>query len=129
VRYPPPKSLEGALHEEWRLLANISRSPRRPVGIGVLIHASLESQVRLLPPVLPPDTPEKEWAEAVNGRLLHIQLERPQLTTWWIVGIYQHVARPDNSTKRDRLLQCLTALKEEAACTKWLLPMHHYLGS
>jgi hypothetical protein len=101
------KSLEGALHEEWHLVADICHPPMRPVGIGVLLHVSLASQVQRIQPARPQEISEAEWSEAVSGRLLHLQLVRPQVkATWWIVGIYQHVAKPENKSKRGCLLQC-----------------------
>ena len=101
----------------------------RPVGIGVLLHVSLASQVQRIQPARPKEISEAEWSEAVSGRLLHLQLVRPQVkATWWIVGIYQHVAKPENKSKRDRLLQCLANIKETAARNNYFLlitPMLH----
>ncbi len=33
--------------------------------------------------------------------------------TWWIVGIYRHVAKPGDATRRRRLLKCLAVRNEK----------------
>ena len=47
--------------------------------------------------------------------MLHLQISRPtSAKTWWLVGIYQHVAKPTNVTRRQNLLRCLADIKQRA---------------
>jgi len=107
--------LEGAVQDEWQLLTDVRRQPCRPMGIGVLLHTSLAPRTQQIPIPRPPGIPNDEWEEAVGGRLFHLQIASPLTkATWWVVGIYQHVAKKDNALKRTRLLQCLAEITERA---------------
>jgi hypothetical protein len=87
------KRLESLLKDEWFVLTSISDSPGRPVEIGVVIHCSLANCITTTQVTTPGDAEQEVWSRAVNGRIMHLQLSRPELPyTWHIVGIYQHVA-------------------------------------
>jgi len=107
--------LESAVQREWLLLTDIRQLPYRPMGIGVLVHSSLASQAQQLQVLRPPDAPESEWEEAVSGRIFLLQIKKPfGNVTWWVVGIYQHVANAGNARKRTLLLRCLADIAERA---------------
>ncbi len=67
--------LEGALFNEWHFLANISGARTGAGEVGVLIHASLASKAHRVDIVRPPDINDAEWCEAVEGRILHLQVD------------------------------------------------------
>ena len=110
------KELELELGEEWFLLTEISAAAGRPVGVGALIHSSLARHATKLEVVRPPGIASESWSEAVQGRILLLQLSRPELScTWWFVGVYQHIASETNDPARHLLMLTLGHLKVLAA--------------
>jgi hypothetical protein len=83
--------------------------------MGALVHASLASQSRQIDLIRPPNLTVEEWSDAVDGRVMHLQVDMQQVSeTWWIIGIYQHVAKPENALRRQRVLECLADIKQRA---------------
>ena len=83
--------------------------------MGALIHASLALHAEQLKIDRPADVLEPHWRAAVDGRVLHLQIKRPLAPkVWWIVGIYQHVAKAANAEKRKILFRCLEDIRARA---------------
>ena len=106
--------IESATQAEWMLLSDVAPDWSYP-GLGVLIHASLDSQVCTMELERPDTIPAERWLPAVQGRIIHLKLSRPLTPhTCWFVGIYQHVADSVNDGKREILLGCLADIKRRA---------------
>ncbi len=64
----------------------------------MLVHASLVTKSHQVDHVRPPDIGDEERCEAMDERILHLEVDMNLVSkTWWIVGIYQHVAKPGNA--------------------------------
>jgi len=107
--------LELGLAEEWFLVTDIRTGEGRPLGIGALLHASLARQVSKIELVCPPGLDVTKWKAAVEGRILIVEVSRPELShSWWFGGVYQHVAEVANSEARDLILCTLNHMQHLA---------------
>ena len=101
--------------------SNIRKEAGYPVGSGVAIHASAAKYVSKWDMICPSGMTgidDKQWMAAVSGRLLGLQLRRPEMTSpFFLIGVNQHVAKDDNAALREMLLQTLAHMNALAlAC-------------
>jgi hypothetical protein len=88
--------LEAELDDEWFLWTDTSLSapPGYPVGMGAVIHCSLAQYIRKVELPCPLEVNREVWRRAVAGRLMQLEVSRPELRIpWRFIGIYQHVAK------------------------------------
>jgi hypothetical protein len=93
------------------VLSNISvhRPKRRATGIAAVVHCSLAKYITVEETRCPEGMEQDSWLNAISGRILHLKLTRQQcLHTWHLLCIYEHVASPDNTELRSRLLSSIT---------------------
>ena len=119
------QTLERKLGDEWFVLSNISvpRSKRRATGIAAIVHCSLAKSITVEETVEETRCPEgmeqDSWLKAISGRILHLKLIRQQCPhTWHLLGIYQHVASPDKTELRSRLLSSITDIMTEVTAAQ-----------
>jgi len=109
--------IERKLGDEWFVLSNIStpHQKRRATGIAAVIHCSLAKSITLEEARCPVGMEQDSWQQAISGRILHLMLARQQCPhTWHLLGVYQHVASPDNTELRNQLLSSLTDIMNAA---------------
>ena len=95
------------------MTTNISSLPGRPVGIGAVVHCSLANYMI---DCVVPDPGGIDGAAAVDGRILHLKITRPETPhTWHFVGVYQHVARSTNIGARNLLRATLHGIIDQAS--------------
>ena len=110
------KDLERELGDEWFLLSDISAATGMPTGIGAVLHTSLARCVTKLEVICPPGLAQESWTQAVQGRIMLLQLSRPdQPSSVWFIGLYQHVASNANERARELVLLTLGHLRMLAA--------------
>ena len=55
-----------------------------------MVHSSMARHTKKLEVPCPPELEHDLWTRAVQGRILLLQLSRPELPhSWWLVGLYQ----------------------------------------
>jgi hypothetical protein len=114
--------LEASVDEEWVFLKNISNSPGYPVGIGAMVHVSAAKFITQLEVSCPPGLDQQEWALAVGGRILHLELNRPDADgRIWFVGLNQHVAANGRDQSREHVLSTLAHIANLAKTHGWKL--------
>ena len=100
--------LESAVDEEWVFFKCISTSRGYPVGSGAMVHVSAAKFIKQLEVPCPPGLDPQEWSLAVDGRILHLELDRPEAGgRIWYVGLNQHVAANDKTLPRELVLSTL----------------------
>ena len=107
--------LAGAIgfRREWLVTTYISLLPGRSVGIGAVVHCSLANYMI---DCVVPDPGGIDGAAAVDGRILHLKITRPETPhTWHFVGVYQHVARSTNIGARNLLRATLHGIIDQAS--------------
>ena len=110
--------LEASLGEEWTLLTDIRAPPGRPVGIGAVVHSAVARHTKQLEVPCPPGLDQAQWASVVQGRILLLQLTRPELPhTWWFVGLYQYVVSEATEQARNLIFKTLGHIKMLAAAS------------
>ena len=66
---------------------------------------SLDRQISKVDLVCSPALEAAKWAATVEGRILIIQVSSLELShPWGFGGVYQHVAKQDNSEEQDMVL-------------------------
>ena len=109
--------LTAELDDEWFLWTDISASPGYPIGMGAIIHCSLDQYIKKLDLPCPPEANNSIWSRAVEGRLMQLEICRPEFRRpWRYIGIYQHVARraPKYDSGEDLVRRTLTCILQEA---------------
>ena len=72
----------------------------------------------------PPGQDRQEWSLAVDGRILHLELNRPEVEgRIWFVGLNQHVAANDRVHSRELVLSTLAHISTLArtSCVKLVI--------
>ena len=114
--------LEASVDEEWILFKNICNSRGYPVGLGAMVHVSTAKFITQLEVSCPPDLDQQEWALAVGGRILHLELNRPEAGgRIWFVGLNQHVAANNRVASRELVLLTLAHISTLAKTHGWRL--------
>ncbi len=115
------KCLESELHDELFVTSYISTLSGRPIGIGAIVHCSLEKHMNdcVIPYPGASDSAndKREWTDAVGGRVqcILVKVTCPgSPLTWQFVGVYQHVAKRENRTARALVRDTLAAMTERA---------------
>ncbi len=73
------KSLEAELDDQWFLWTNTSAPPGYPVGMGAVINCSLAQDIRKVELPCPLEVNQEVWRRAVEGRLMQLEVSRPEL--------------------------------------------------
>ena len=110
--------LEAELDDEWFLWTDINASPGYPIGMGAVIHCSLAQYISKIELPCPPDLDKEIWTGAVAGRLMQLEVTRPELPKpWRFIGIYQHVAKraPRNIAATGMVRRTLDCILEQTA--------------
>ena len=106
--------LQAELDDEWILLADICKSAGYPVGSGAMVHVSAVKHIQHLELTCPPHLDKENWSKAVKGRILLLELARPETDgAIWFVGLNQHVASSSNFHAREMVLATIEHLALE----------------
>jgi hypothetical protein len=81
------------------------------VGLGAVVHVSAAKHIQQLEVTCPPRVDREQWLPAVKGRILLLELARPDVDgAIWFVGLNQHVAAVPNLQDREILLSTIAHL-------------------
>jgi endonuclease/exonuclease/phosphatase family metal-dependent hydrolase len=106
--------LQAELDDEWILLADICKTAGYPVGTGAVVHVSAVKHIQRLELTCPPQLDQEQWSKVVKGRLLLLELVRPETDgAIWFVGLNQHVASSSNFQAREMVLATIEHLARE----------------
>ncbi len=75
---PTRLQLQAELDDEWILLADICKTDGYPVGSGAVVHVSAVKHFQRLELTCPPQLDQEQWSKEVKGRLLLLELVRPE---------------------------------------------------
>ena len=117
--------IEAELDDEWFLWTDTSAPPGYPEGMGAVIHCSLAQQISKVELPCPPEVNRDIWTRAVEGRLMQLEVSRPELRIpWRFIGIYQHVAKraSRNIAEADLVRHTLDCILEQTS-----VATHHVL--
>jgi hypothetical protein len=79
-----------------------------------VVHVSAVKHIQRLELTCPPQLDQEQWSKVVKGRLLLLELVRPETDgAIWFVGLNQHVASSSNFQAREMVLATIEHLARE----------------